>query len=84
MEGADRMNDSPKPEAPFALDIDFGEALARFAQTKPEEVEPAAGQKRKTARPPKGSGSLAREGATAADADGASASDSPLGNDAGR
>ena len=45
------MNDNPKPEAPFALDIDFGEALARFAQTKPEEVEPAPGQKPKQPRP---------------------------------
>lgn len=45
------MNDAPKPEAPFALDIDFGEALARFAQTKPEEVKPAPSQKKKVARP---------------------------------
>lgn len=45
------MNDTPKPEAPFALEIDFGEALARFAQTKPEEVEPPKNQKRKAARP---------------------------------
>ena len=41
------MNDTPKPQAPFALDIDFGEALARFAQTKPEEVEPPKGRSRK-------------------------------------
>jgi hypothetical protein len=45
------MNDTPKLEAPLTLDIDFGEALARFAQTKPEEVEPAPGQKKKAARP---------------------------------
>ncbi len=44
------MNDTPKPQAPFALDIDFGEALARFAQTKPEEVEPPPGKERKTVR----------------------------------
>lgn len=45
------MNDTPKPERPLALDISFDEALARFAQTKPEEVEPAPGQKKKAARP---------------------------------
>lgn len=45
------MNDSQKPETPFALDIDFREALARFAQTKPEQVEPARGKKKKAARP---------------------------------
>lgn len=45
------MNDTPKPERPLYLDLDFGEALARYAQTKPEEVTPAPGQKRKTPRP---------------------------------
>ncbi len=45
------MNDAPKPEKPLFLDLDFGEALARFARTKPEEVEPAPGQKKKAARP---------------------------------
>ena len=45
------MNDTPKPERPLYLDLDFGEALARFAQTKPEEVEPPAGSSRKVARP---------------------------------
>lgn len=45
------MNDDPKPDTPFALDIDFGEALARFAKTKPEEVEPPPGKKKKAARP---------------------------------
>lgn len=48
------MNDKAKPEPPLALDIDFGEALARFAQTKPEEVEPAPGQTKKAARPDRG------------------------------
>ena len=47
------MNDTPKPEAALSLDMDFSEALARFAQTRPEEVEPAPGQKKKPARPPK-------------------------------
>lgn len=50
------MNDTPKPERPLYLDMDFGEALARFGQTKPEEVEPAPGQKKKAARPSKRSG----------------------------
>lgn len=45
------MNDAPKPERPLYLDLDFGEALARYAQTKPEEVTPAPGQKKKPARP---------------------------------
>ena len=45
------MSEAPKPERPLYLDMEFGEALARFAQTKPEEVTPAPGQKRKAARP---------------------------------
>jgi hypothetical protein len=45
------MNEAKKPERPLYLDMDFGEALQRFAQTKPEEVTPAPGQKRKPARP---------------------------------
>ena len=54
------MNDeASKPERPLYLDMDFGEAMARFAQTKPEEVKPAPGQKQKIARPPKKSGDKA-------------------------
>lgn len=53
MEGADRMKEAPKPERPLYLDMEFGEAMARYFQTKPEEVEPPPGRKRKTARPPK-------------------------------
>ncbi len=45
------MSEAPKPERPLFLDMEFGEALARFAQTKPEEVTPAPGQKKKAARP---------------------------------
>ena len=45
------MSEAKKPERPLFLDMDFGEALARYAQTKPEEVPPAPGQKRKVARP---------------------------------
>jgi hypothetical protein len=40
------MNDK-KLERPLYLDLPFAEALARYAQTKPEEVEPANGRKRK-------------------------------------
>lgn len=45
------MSEAPKPERPLFLDMDFGEALARYAQTKPDEVTPAPGQKRKPSRP---------------------------------
>ena len=76
------MNDDPKPEAPFALDLDFGEALARFAQTKPEEVEPAPGQTRKAARPPKGS-SGSRMSPIVEDGASASASDTAVGSGTG-
>lgn len=44
------MKEAPKPERPLFLDMDFGEALARFAQTKPEEVTPPAGRNRKAVR----------------------------------
>lgn len=44
-----------KLERALYLDMPFGEALARYAQTKPEEVEPAPGQRRKAARPKPGS-----------------------------
>jgi hypothetical protein len=40
-----------KLERPLHLDMAFGEAMARYAQTKPEEVEPPAGKKRKGTRP---------------------------------
>lgn len=58
MEGSDRMKEAPKPERPLYLDMEFGEALARFAQTKPEEVTPAPGQKRKLPRPKPGDGDV--------------------------
>jgi hypothetical protein len=48
-----------KLESPLFLDMPFGEALARYARTKPEEVEPAPGVIKKAARPerkPKASG----------------------------
>ena len=41
------MSEAKKPDRPLHLDMDFGEALARFAQTKPEEVEPPKGRRRK-------------------------------------
>lgn len=40
MEGADRMTEEKKTvEPPLFLDMDFGEAFARFTQTKPKEVQ---------------------------------------------
>jgi hypothetical protein len=45
---------SKTKEPPLFLNMDFGEALARYAQTKPEEVKPPAGRKRKGARPKPG------------------------------
>lgn len=47
------MNDK-KLERPLHLDLDFNEALARYVQTKPQEVEPATGRKRKAAKPESG------------------------------
>jgi hypothetical protein len=50
------MNDSPKkPERPLFLDMGFGEALGRYAKTKPEEVEPPPGRVKKVAKSPKAS-----------------------------
>ncbi|MCO8017923.1 hypothetical protein NI456_03525 [Brevundimonas diminuta] len=40
-----------KLERPLFINMDFDEALRRFAQTKPEEVQPPPGQKKKGARP---------------------------------
>jgi hypothetical protein len=41
---------SKKLEPPLFIDMDFGEALGRFAQTKPEEVEPPPGRKAKSGK----------------------------------
>lgn len=38
-------------ERPLFINMDFDEALRRYAQTKPEEVQPAPGQKKKVVRP---------------------------------
>lgn len=43
---------SKKPEPALFLDMDFQEALARYAKTKPEEVDAPPGKTKKTARPP--------------------------------
>ena len=43
-----------KLEPPLYLDLPPDEALARFIQTKPEEVAPPSGRKRKGARPKPG------------------------------
>jgi len=39
-----------KTEQPLYLEMEFGEALARFAQTKPQEVTPPPGKKPKRPR----------------------------------
>lgn len=43
-----------KLERPLHLDMPADEALARFIQTKPEEVDPPPGRKRKDAKPEPG------------------------------
>jgi hypothetical protein len=49
------MNDEPKKlERPLFLDLDFNEALGRYARTKPSEVEPPPGRKKKAAKPKPG------------------------------
>ncbi len=46
------MNEeSKKLERPLYLDMPFGEALARFAQTKPAEVEQLTPKTAKGAKP---------------------------------
>ena len=39
-----------KTEPPLHLDLNFEEALRRFAQTKPEEVEPPKGRSPKVTK----------------------------------
>jgi len=43
---------SKKAEPALFLDMDFEEALLRFSQTKPDEVEPPLGKSKKVSRPP--------------------------------
>ena len=40
-----------KTEPPLFIDLPTDEVLARYVQTKPEEVRPPPGRKRKGARP---------------------------------
>jgi hypothetical protein len=40
-------DDDRKTEPPLHLDMGFDEALRRYAQTKPEEVEPPPGKAKK-------------------------------------
>jgi len=54
-----------KPERPLFLDMDFGEALARYSRTDPSEVQPPPGQRKKAARPKPGGGGVDRKGTTA-------------------
>ncbi len=44
------MSDERKTEPPLHLDMPFDEALRRYAQTKPEEVELPAGKVKKRAK----------------------------------
>ncbi len=39
-----------KTDPPLHLDMEFGEALQRFVQTKPEEVEAPKGREKKARR----------------------------------
>jgi hypothetical protein len=48
-----------KTEPPLHLDMEFGEALERFARTKPEEVEPPKDKSRKIAKAAKRIAALA-------------------------
>jgi hypothetical protein len=41
-----------KLERPLFLEMPFGEALARYAQTKPEEVDPRPGHRKKRPKTP--------------------------------
>ena len=43
-------DEKPKLEPPLHLDMPFDEALARYAQTKAEEVEPPKGKGPKVAK----------------------------------
>lgn len=45
------MTDGKKRERPLYLDMDFGEALERFAQTDPKEVAESI-QRAKKKKPP--------------------------------
>lgn len=45
------MSTEKKLERPLFIDMDFSEALRRYAQTKPEEVTPPPKKERKAARP---------------------------------
>jgi hypothetical protein len=44
------MSDDRKTELPLHLDMPFDEALRRYVQTDPSEVEPPPGKKRKMAK----------------------------------
>ena len=44
------IDEKRKPEPPLYLDMPFEEALERFVQTDPAEVEPPPGKKPKTVK----------------------------------
>ncbi len=49
--GTDRMTGERKTGSPLKLDMDFGEALERFARVKPKEVAESV-ERAKAKRPP--------------------------------
>jgi hypothetical protein len=49
-----------KLEPPFHLDMPFDEPLQRYAQTKPAEIEPPPGKKRKAVKAAKRLASLGK------------------------
>jgi len=51
-----------KLEPPLHLDMEFEEALTRYAQTDPAEVEPPAGKKRKVPKKAKRLAALSPSG----------------------
>ena len=55
-----KIKDKP-PEPPFGLDMPFDEALKRFIQTDPKEVEANVRRAKKT-KPPGGKGKAPSDG----------------------
>lgn len=52
MESADGMSDEKrKTEPPLFLDMDFGEALARFTRVKPEDVSESIERSKQKKKP---------------------------------
>jgi hypothetical protein len=53
VEGSDSMTDEKrKMEPPLFLDMDFGEALERFARIRPDEVNESVERSKEKKKPP--------------------------------